>query len=82
VSEDQQKPVPDAATSNPVRPPSLIAGMSLLGIAAVLMVVVLVNPSMPSWLRTVIAILAVLVVVVLIGYAAYLFRVVKRGNQR
>ena len=78
-NEPEKIPAPEALTSRQVRPPSLWVGMTLLGLAGVLIVIVLINPAMPGWLRVVVAVLAVLVVVVLIGYAAYLFRAVKKG---
>jgi membrane protein implicated in regulation of membrane protease activity len=49
-------------------------GVVLLVLAGVLIIVVLVKPSMPGWLRTVIAILAVLVVLALLVYAYRVFR--------
>ncbi len=60
--------------------PSLVPGVVLLGIAAVLIVVVLVKPDMPSWLKVTIAIAAVLVVVALLFYAIRVFRGVSRGG--
>jgi hypothetical protein len=56
------------------KPPSAVPAAILLGLAAVLIVVVLIKPAMPQWLRTSIAILAVLVVIALLVYAAKLFR--------
>ncbi len=64
------------------RTPSIAVGLSLLSVAAVLIVVVLVNPAMPQWLRVTIAILAVAVVVALLGYSAVLVRSTKPGRQR
>jgi membrane protein YdbS with pleckstrin-like domain len=63
--------------------PSLVPGMVLLIVAAVLIVVVLVRPSMPGWLRAVIAIAAVCVVLALLIYAFYVFRATtRRGGPR
>ena len=56
------------------KPPSLVPGVVLMAIAAVLMVVVIINPDMPSWLRTTIATAAIVVVVALIGYGVYVAR--------
>lgn len=65
------------------KPPSLIPGVVLMVIAAVLMVVVIVNPEMPGWLRTTIAIAAVVVVVALIGFGIYVARqATRRGGAR
>lgn len=60
--------------------PSLVPGIVLLGVAAALIVVVLVKPDMPSWLKTTIAIAAVLVVIALLFYAVRVFRGVSRGG--
>ena len=47
-----------------------------------LIVVVLIKPSMPQWLKITIALLAVLVVIALLVYAAVLFRsTAKRGRR-
>ena len=54
--------------------PPLLPGVVLLVLAGVLIVVVLVKPTMPGWLRTAIAILAVLVVLALLVYAYRVFR--------
>jgi hypothetical protein len=54
----------------------------LLGVAAVLIVVVLVKPDMPQWLKVTIAIAAVLVVVALLIYAFRVFRGVSRRAGR
>jgi hypothetical protein len=62
--------------------PSVVAGMTLLGLAGVLMVVVLINPPMPGWLRVVIVIAALLTVAALLAYALLLFRSTKRGGGR
>jgi uncharacterized protein involved in cysteine biosynthesis len=60
-----------------------VPGVVLLALAAVLIVVVLVAPDMPQWLKVVIAILAVLVVVALLGYAFKVFRdTARRGSGR
>lgn len=54
--------------------PSLVPGVVLLAVAAALIVVVLIDPAMPDWLRRTIAIVAVCVVVALLGYAIWVFR--------
>ncbi len=64
------------------KPPSLAPGAALLGLAGVLIVVVLVKPDMPDWLRTTIAILAVVVVIGLLAYAFVVFRETTRGGSR
>ena len=62
--------------------PSVVPAAILLGLAAVLIVVVLIKPSMPQWLKVSIALLAVLVVIALLVYAVVLFRTTaKRGRQ-
>lgn len=68
--------------SDAPKPPSVVPASLLLGFAAVLIVVVLVKPHMPSWLKVTIALLALLVVVVLLIYAVVLFRdTTKRGRR-
>jgi len=67
---------------DPARPPSLVPGVVLLGVAAVLIVVVLVKPDMPQWLKVTIAIAAVLVVFALLVYAFRVFRGVSRRSGR
>ena len=63
--------------------PSLVPGVVLLALAAVLIAVVLIKPDMPGWLKTTIAILAVLVVVALLFSAFRVFRdTTRRGNGR
>jgi membrane protein YdbS with pleckstrin-like domain len=64
------------------KPPSVVPAAILLGLAAVLIVVVLIKPAMPQWLRISIAILAVLVVIALLVYAAKLFRDNARRGRR
>lgn len=64
------------------RPPSVIPGMVLLLLAAVLIVIVLVNPTMESWLRITIAVLAVLTVLGLLGFAFKLFRSTMPGGKK
>jgi len=76
VSESAQ---PSSARS---RQPSLVPGAALLVLAGVLIVVVLVKPDMPGWLRTSIAILAVVVVIGLLAYAFVVFRETTRGGSR
>jgi hypothetical protein len=66
------------------KPPSLVPGVVLLALAAVLIVVVLVGDpdTMPSGLKTAIVIAAVAVIVALLGYAVYVFHVTtKRGRK-
>lgn len=60
--------------SNRRQAPSLVPGVVLMVIAAVLMVVVIINPDMPGWARTTIAIAAVVVVIALIGYGVFAVR--------
>jgi protein-S-isoprenylcysteine O-methyltransferase Ste14 len=62
--------------------PSLAPGAALLVLAGVLIVIVLVKPDMPDWLRTTIAILAVVVVIGLLAYAFVVFRETTRGGSR
>ena len=75
-----------SADPGPQRPkqPSLVPGMVLLILAAVLIVVVLVSPhSLPHWLRVTIAILAVCVVVALLIYSVVVFKATtRRGSGR
>lgn len=66
--------VPAGQDGSPRKPPSAVPAAVLLGLAAVLIVVVLVKPTMPSWVKATIAILAIVVVVALLIYAAMLFR--------
>ncbi len=62
--------------------PSVVPASILLGLAAVLIVVVLIKPHMPSWLKVTIALLALLVVFALLIYAVVLFRdTAKRGRR-
>lgn len=58
------------------KPPSLLPGVVLMVIAAVLMVVVIVGDpdTMPGWLRTSVAVAAVVVVVALIGFGIFVAR--------
>ena len=62
--------------------PSIVPASILLGLAAVLIVVVLVKPSMPSWLKITIALLAIVVVIALLVYAAVLFRTTAKRGRR
>jgi hypothetical protein len=64
------------------RQPSAIPGVVLLGAAAVLIVIVLINPHMAQWLKIIIAIVAVLLVVALLVFAFRLFRLAARGGRR
>lgn len=64
------------------KPPSLVPGVVLLALAAILIVVVLINPPMASWGKSVVAAVAVGVVVALLGYAVYVFHsTTKRGRK-
>ena len=77
-------PPSGTAGSLPEKPkqPSLAVGMVLLVLAGILIVVVLIQPTMPGWLRTAIAILAVLVVVALLGYAFVLWKSTQKAGRR
>ena len=75
-------PEPADRRNDGQRPPSVIPGMVLLGLAAVLIVVVLVNPEMESWLRITIAILAVVTVLGLLAFAFKLFRNTMTGGRK
>jgi hypothetical protein len=75
--------VPKSDREGP-KPPSLVPGVVLLALAAVLIVVVLVgNPdTMPAGLKTGIVIAAIAVIVALLGYAVYVFHATtKRGRK-
>ncbi len=63
-------------------PPSVTVGMTLLVLAAVLIVVVLVQPTMPGWLKAVIGVLAVAVVVALMFYAFTLWKSTQKAPRR
>ena len=69
-------------SSSRSKQPSLAPGAALLVLAGVLIVIVLVKPDMPDWLRTTIAILAVVVVIGLLAYAFVVFRETTRGGSR
>jgi uncharacterized protein involved in cysteine biosynthesis len=73
--------VPGGAPQGPQQP-SVVPAAILLGLAAVLIVVVLIKPSMPQWLKITVALLAVLVVIALLVYAAVLFRTAAKGGRR
>lgn len=62
--------------------PSLVPGVVLLALAAVLMVVLIVNPDMPSWARRTVALIAVGVVIALLGYAVFVFLQSKKRGVR
>lgn len=62
-------------------PPAPGLAIGLLVMAAVLIVIVLVEPDFPDWLRTTIAILAVLTVVALLVYSVLVMRMLKRGRR-
>jgi hypothetical protein len=72
----------NGANGTAAKQPSLVAGMTMLGLAGVLMVVVLINPPMPDWLRVVIVVVALVTVGALLVYAMLLFRTTKRGGGR
>ena len=75
-------PEPAGSTEPTAKQPSMVPGLVLLVMAAVLIVVVLAKPDMPGWLRTTIAIVAVVVVVALLAYAFVVFRATTRGGSR
>ena len=75
-------PSPAGPGSGQPKLPSLVPGVVLLGLAAVLIVVVLVKPDMPPWLKVTIAIVALLVVLALLIYAFRVFRGVTRRSPR
>ena len=62
--------------------PSVVPASVLLGLAAVLIVVVLIKPNMPSWLKLTIVLVALLVVIALLVYAVILFRETTRRGPR
>ncbi|MET3803415.1 putative membrane protein [Nakamurella sp. UYEF19] len=62
--------------------PSVAPAAILLGLAAVLIVVVLIKPAMAQWLKVTIVILVVLVVIALLVYAFVLFRQTTRRGPR
>lgn len=65
-----------------VKPPSLIPGVTLLGLAAVLIVVVLIKPDMPQGLKVAIVVVALLLVLALLAYAFRLFLSIQRGGRK
>jgi phosphatidylglycerophosphate synthase len=70
-------------SGEPRRQPSLVPGVVLLVVAGILIVIVLIKPDWPQWLKVVIAIVAVLVVVALLAYFVKVFRGVnRRGGRR
>lgn len=74
----------DRQPAGPQRPagqPSLVPGTTLLAVAAVLIIIVLVKPHMPDWLRITIAVAAVLVVLALLVIAFAVFRGSTRRNR-
>ena len=75
-ADDQpSRPGADPAGARPgSAQPSLVPGVVMLGVAAVLIVIVLIKPDMPHWLKIVISVLALLVVIALLVYAFRLFR--------
>lgn len=72
--------MPDGPT--PQKQPSVVPAAVLLGLAAVLIVVVLIKPSMSQGLKVALVILVLLVVVALLVYAAILFRDNSRRGRR
>lgn len=60
-------------TSRPA--PSIVPGVVLLTLGAVLIVVLLVAPDMPGWARITLVIVAIVLVVVLLAWSVRLFRV-------
>ena len=75
-------PGASSESSSRSKQPSLAPGAALLVLAGVLIVIVLIKPDMPDWLRTTIAILAVVVVIGLLAYAFVVFRETTRGGSR
>ena len=75
-------PGASSESSSRSKQPSLAPGAALLVLAGVLIVIVLVKPDMPDWLRTTVAILAVVVVIGLLAYAFVVFRETTRGGSR
>lgn len=79
-----EKPDAAATPQQPTRnEPSLVPGVVLLALAAVLIVVVLVtkNMEMAGWLRASIAAVAIAVVLALLGYAGFvMLRLARRGR--
>lgn len=62
--------------------PSLVPGVVMLALAAVLIVVMMINPEMPGWLRTTIVVAAIALILGLLGYAFFVFsRSVKQGRK-
>ena len=69
--------------AQPPKPPSLVPGVVLLVLAAVLIVITLLKPDFPRWLTVTIAVFAVIVVIALLLYAFKAFRdVTKPGGSR
>jgi len=81
-SSPSGSPGASSESSSRSKQPSLAPGAALLVLAGVLIVIVLVKPDMPDWLRTTIAILAVVVVIGLLAYAFVVFRETTRGGSR
>ena len=71
-----------AAEPGPAKPPSAVPGIVLLGVTAAMIVIVLIKPDMPSWLRVTVSVISVVLVIVLLGYAFRLFRSATRGPRR
>ena len=81
-SSPSGSPGASSDSSSRSKQPSLAPGAALLVLAGVLIVIVLIKPDMPDWLRTTIAILAVVVVIGLLAYAFVVFRETTRGGSR
>ena len=71
-----------AGEPGPAKPPSAVPGIVLLGVTAAMIVVVLIKPDMPGWLRVSVSIISVVLVMVLLVYAFRLFRTATRGPRR
>ncbi len=74
--------IPDPDGSTPPKEPSVVPAVILLGLAAVLIVVVLVKPSMSYGLKLTITLVAVVMVVALLVYAVFLFRTLAKRGRR
>jgi uncharacterized membrane protein len=78
VSEPRR---PDVPLNRRRRGPSLVPGVVLLVLAAILMVVVVLKPDMPGWATTTVAVLAIAVVIALLVYAfAVYLSMTRRGG--
>lgn len=80
--EEQGTAAAGGGSSGERKGPSMVPGMVLLAVAAALIVLVLVNPDMPDWLRRTVAGVAIAVVVALLGYSVWLMRTtMRRGGK-